>query len=158
MSPQSRGTSGGGRNNRPVVLGSIVVSIVAVGGLIAALVVKGAGSEDDAGNGGGATATSHAPGYRAGDASRTVETTECTEPSESNLDPDKVQMPNFAYKDRDSVVACMKAADWDYKLTPVDENTFGDGTVMSQSPKAGTDFDPENPPVMQLDVSTGNPG
>ncbi|MFC5219194.1 protein kinase domain-containing protein [Streptomyces coerulescens] len=157
ISPQTQSTSGGGRNNRPVIIGSIVVSIVAVVGLIAALALNGDGSKDDEGGGGDATATSHEPGYRAGDKSRTIETSKCTEPWESNLDPDKVQMPNFTYKDWDSVVACLKAADWDYKLTPVDENTFGDGTVMSQSPKSGTDFDPEDPPEMVFDVSTGNP-
>ncbi|MGW5467515.1 protein kinase domain-containing protein [Streptomyces chartreusis] len=157
ISPQTQPSSGGGKSNRPVIIGSIVVSIVAVVGLIAALALNGGGNEDDGGGGGDATATSHAPGYRAGDTTRTIETNKCTEPWESNLDPDKVQMPNFTYKHWDSVVACLKAADWEYKLTPVDENTFGDGTVMSQSPKSGTDFNPDDPPEMEFTVSTGNP-
>jgi hypothetical protein len=28
---------------------------------------------------------------------------------------------------------------------------------MKQFPKAGTDFDPKDPPEMQFDVSSGNP-
>lgn len=159
ISPQPQTTSGGGRNNRTVIIASIVVSIVAVGGLIAALTLNGGGTEDDGGGSGGAggSATSHLPGYRAGDTSRTIETTECTEPQESITDPDKVQMPDFSYKHWDSVLECLKAAGWKYEPTPVDENTFGDGTVIQQSPKAGTDFDPADPPEMEFEVSTGNP-
>jgi hypothetical protein len=156
ISPQRQGPSGGGRNSRPVIIGSVVVSVVAVVGLIAALALNG-GDTTDSGNGGGATATSHPPGYRSGDAGRTIEKTECTEPLESNIDPDQVQMPDFTYKHWDSVLECLKAAGWDYETTPVDENTFGEGTVLRQSPKAGTDFDPTNPPEMEFDVSTGNP-
>ncbi|QOV37044.1 protein kinase [Streptomyces ferrugineus] len=159
ISPQPQPASGGGRNNRPVVIGSIVVSIVAVVGLIVALSLNGNGNEGDAGGGGNPSTseTTHAAGYRGPDESKTIETTECTEPLESNRDPDKVQMPNFTYKNWDSVLACLKAAGWTYETTRVDENTFGDGSVLGQSPKADTDFDPDNPPKIEFQVSTGNP-
>ncbi|MET9833462.1 protein kinase [Streptomyces sp. NPDC006385] len=159
VSPQPQGTSGGGRNNRPVVIGSIIVSIVAVGGLIVALALKGGGPEEG-GNGGGSTATaavSKAPGYREGDSSKTVETTECTEPSESYTDPDQVAMPDFTFRYWPSVEACLKAAGWDYEKVDKNENTYGQGTVMAQSPKPPTNFDPDNPPKMTFEVSTGNP-
>ncbi|MGN9755712.1 protein kinase domain-containing protein [Streptomyces sp. SD31] len=159
ISPQPGATSGGGKNNRAVIIGSIVVSLVAVGGLIAALTLPGGGSEDDAGGDGTSTSApaTKAAGYRAGDSSRTVETTTCTEPRESFLDPDQVRMPDFSYQYWPSVVECLKAADWKYEKTSKDENTYGDGTVLVQSPEAGTDFDPENPPTMKFTVSTGNP-
>ncbi|MFE5816030.1 protein kinase [Streptomyces sp. NPDC056479] len=159
ISPQAPTTSGGGKNNKPVIIGSIVVSIVAVVGLIAALALKGGGSEDDARGGGETptTSTTKKAGYRAGDTENTVETSECTEPDESYLDPDKVTMPSFAFKHWSSVEACLKAAGWEYKKVAVDENTFGDGTVMRQSPTARTDFDPDDPPEMEFQVSTGNP-
>ncbi|MCF1595676.1 protein kinase domain-containing protein [Streptomyces muensis] len=161
MSPQRQPGSGGGRNNRPVIIGSIVVSVVAVGGLIAALTLNGGGTEDPGGSG-GSTATasetkSKAPGYRAGDSGDTVETTECTEPRESYRDPDQVQMPDFSFKYWPSVVKCLDAAGWDYKKVDVDENTFGDGTIMRQSPSARTDMDPDDPPELEFQVSTGNP-
>jgi beta-lactam-binding protein with PASTA domain len=66
-------------------------------------------------------------------------------------------MPDFSYQYWPSVEACLKAADWKYKKTSKDENTYGDGTVLVQSPEAGTDFDPDNPPTLQFTVSTGNP-
>ncbi|GGX44523.1 MULTISPECIES: Stk1 family PASTA domain-containing Ser/Thr kinase [Streptomyces] len=160
ISPQTQTNSGGGKNNRPVIIGSIVVSIVAVVGLIAALALNGGGNEDDGGGGGDATATSSATkkaGYREGDSTKTVETSDCTEPSESYLDPDKVTMPDFTFKYWPSVLECVKAAGWDWEKVDVDENTYGQGTVMRQSPKLRTDFDPEDPPTITFQVSTGNP-
>ncbi|MFI7408334.1 protein kinase [Streptomyces sp. NPDC049627] len=161
ISPQPGAPSGGGRNNRPVIIGSIVVSIVAVVGLIAALALNG-DSEDKGGGGSGSgpTATASvtkAAGYREGDSSKTIETTECTEPQESYLDPDKVTMPDFTFKYWPSVVECLDAAGWDYEKKDVNENTFGQGTVMRQTPKARTDFDPDDPPTITFEVSTGNP-
>jgi eukaryotic-like serine/threonine-protein kinase len=43
------------------------------------------------------------------------------------------------------------------KIKNVDENTYGEGTVMDQFPSAGTDVDPKNMPEIELSVSTGNP-
>ncbi|MDH6625193.1 serine/threonine protein kinase [Streptomyces sp. LBL] len=159
LAPESAPSGGGGKSNRPVVIGSIVVSLVAVGGLVTAL-MSGGGSGDTAGGGNGASAStsaSKASGYRGPDTTKTVETTDCTEPEESYNDPGKVRMPDFQYKNWDSVITCLQAAGWKYQNNHVDENTFGDGTVMKQFPSAGTDFDPKEPPKMQFDVSTGNP-
>jgi serine/threonine protein kinase len=161
ISPQQAPSSGGGggRSNRPVILGSIIVSVVAVGGLIAALTLNGGGTDDDAGGDTGTSAsTSSTPsGYRTGDADRTVETTECTEPQESYNDPDKVRMPDFKFKNWDSVLKCLQAAGWTFDKKDYVENTYGQGTIMNQFPSAGTDFDPKDAPDMQFDVSTGNP-
>ncbi|MGC9542044.1 protein kinase domain-containing protein [Streptomyces sp. UG1] len=159
ISPQPQPASGGGKSNRPVVVGSIVVSIVAVVGLIVALVLNNGGSKGNEGAG-GSTATpsvTKKAGYREGDSSRTVETSECTEPSESYRDPDKVRVPDFTYKYWPSVVECLDAAEWEYKKVDVEENTYGQGTILRQSPKAGEDIDPEDPPTLTFEVSTGNP-
>ncbi|MEU9912233.1 protein kinase [Streptomyces sp. NPDC051001] len=158
ITPQQAPPSGGGRkSNKPVVLGSIIVSVVAVGGLIAALTLSGGGTDDDAGGDTTASASSTPSGYRTGDANRTVETTECTEPEESYNDPDKVRMPDFAFKNWDSVKLCMQAAGWKYDVKDYPESTYGQGTIMNQFPSAGTDFDPKNPQDMQFEVSTGIP-
>ncbi|KKD05083.1 protein kinase domain-containing protein [Streptomyces sp. WM6386] len=154
---QAPPSGGGGKSNKPVILGSIIVSVVAVGGLIAALTLNGGGTDDDAGGDTTPTTSSTPSGYRTGDANRTVETTECTEPQESNNDPKQVQMPDFAFKNWDSVKLCLQAAGWSYDPNDYAENTYGQGTIMNQFPKAGTDFDPKNPPDMQFDVSTGVP-
>ncbi|WSQ10517.1 protein kinase [Streptomyces sp. NBC_01231] len=161
LTPQTTVASpgGGGKGNKPVIIGSIVVSLVAVGGLVAALMMNSGGSDDAGGDPSAspsASATKEA-GYRGPDTAKTIETTECTEPEESYNDPDQVRMPDFQYKNWDSVLECLKAAGWHYTTNDVDENTFGDGAVMKQFPEKGTDFDPKKPPKMQFDVSTGNP-
>ncbi|MEV5440098.1 protein kinase [Streptomyces sp. NPDC052682] len=158
--PGGPGGSGGGKSNRPVIIGSIVVALVAVGGLIAALTLSGGGEDEGGGGGTSASASASAskkPGYRGPDTNRTIETSECTEPQESYNDPDKIEVPNFKFKYIKSVKECFQAAGWQLKVVPVDENTYGDGTVMDQFPTAGTDVDPKDMPEIQLKVSTGNP-
>ncbi|MGW2048732.1 protein kinase domain-containing protein [Streptomyces sp. NPDC001858] len=161
LSPQPLTTvsAGGGRKNGNAVLaGSAVVAVVAVGGLITALMMNG-GSDDDAK--GGTTSSSpsatKAADYRGPDTSKTIESTECSEPQESYNDPDKIQVPNFKFKYIASVKECFQAAGWKMKITKVDENTYGDGAVMEQFPSAGTDVDPAEMPEIELKVSSGNP-
>ncbi|MFI9563971.1 protein kinase domain-containing protein [Streptomyces rishiriensis] len=158
--PSTAVPSGGRRNSRPVLIGSAVVAVVAVGGLIASLTVGG-GSHDDSKGGGGTASSSpaatKAANYRAPDTSKTIDATECSEPQESYNDPAKIRVPNFKFKYIGSVKACFQAAGWQYKITKVDENTYGDGAVMDQFPSADTDVDPKNMPEIELKVSTGNP-
>ncbi|MEV7979347.1 protein kinase [Streptomyces sp. NPDC086519] len=161
LTPSAASAGGGGKSNRPVVIGSIAVSLVAVIGLIVALALNNGGGDDNAGgSGGGGTASaaaSHASGYRGPDTSKTIEKTECTEPQESYDDPNKIQVPNFKFKYIKSVKECFQAAGWQMKIVSVDENTYGDGTVMEQFPSSGTDVDPKDVPTIELKVSTGNP-
>ncbi|GAB2734736.1 protein kinase domain-containing protein [Streptomyces bullii] len=159
MTPRPVPGGSGGRSNWPVIIGSIMVSLVVVGGLIAALALSGGDSEDPAqGGGAGASASaSEKPGYRGPDTTKTIETEKCTEPRESYDDSGNIQVPDFRFKYIESVKACFRAAGWTMKVVPVDENTYGDGAVMDQSPAAGTDVDPEDMPEIQLRVSTGNP-
>jgi serine/threonine protein kinase len=151
---------GGGRSNKPVVIGSIVVALVAVGALIAALSSNG-GSDDDAkGSDSSASASTSATavaGHRGPDKTKTIETTACTEPQESYNDPAKIQIPDFQFKYIGSVKLCLQAAGWKLKVTNVDENTYGEGSIRDQFPSAGTDVDPKKMPEIELSVSTGNP-
>ncbi|MFF7488272.1 protein kinase [Streptomyces luteogriseus] len=161
LSPQTAvASSGGGRNNKPVIIGSIVVSVVAVGGLVTALLLNGGGEDDKGGGGSGASASASAekkPGYRGPDTTKTIDTEECTEPRESYNDPDKIKIPDFKFANIKSVKACLQAAGWRLNEKSVDENTYGEGTVMNQFPSADTDVDPEDMPEIELSVSTGNP-
>ncbi|MFI7139580.1 protein kinase [Streptomyces massasporeus] len=160
LTPQTAvASSGGGRNNKPVIIGSIIVSVVAVGGLVTALLLNGGGEDDMGGGGSSASASASAeknPGYRGPDTTKTIDTEECTEPRESYNDPDKIQIPDFKFKNIKSVKACLQAAGWELNEKKVDENTYGDGTVMNQFPSADTDVDPEDMPEIELSVSTGN--
>ncbi|MFF9107885.1 protein kinase [Streptomyces sp. NPDC014776] len=163
ISPQTATTpsGGGGRNNKPVIIGSVVVALLAVGGLLVALLANN-GGDDPQGKGGETTSptasasASKAAGYRGPDLTRTVEKDECTEPQKSYEDETKIQLPDFRYKNIDSVKACAQAAGWKIDIKKVDENTYGDGTVMLQFPAPGTDMDPKDVEI-QLNVSTGNP-
>ncbi|MEG8276352.1 protein kinase domain-containing protein [Streptomyces sp. AHA2] len=160
LSPQTAAVAqGGGRSNKPVIVGSVVVALLAVGGLVTALLMNG-GGEDDKGGGGSPSTSASAekkPGYRGPDRSRTIDTEECTEPQESYNDPEKIEIPSFKFKDIQSVKACAQAAGWQVSTEKVDENTYGEGTVMNQFPSKGTDVDPKDMPTIVLNVSTGNP-
>ncbi|MGP4084112.1 protein kinase domain-containing protein [Streptomyces sp. KR55] len=159
ITPQPQAPSGGGKSNKPVIIGSIVVAVIAVGGLIAALTLNG-GDNNNEGGGGDASASASATkaaGYRGPDKAKTIDKEECTEPEESYNDPDKIQIPDFQFKNIDSVKACLQAAGWQMSIKDVDENTYGDGTVMDQFPSAGKDVDPQDMPEIELSVSTGNP-
>ncbi|GAA3794578.1 Stk1 family PASTA domain-containing Ser/Thr kinase [Streptomyces coacervatus] len=153
--------SGGSKNNKPVVIWSIVVSIIAVGGLIAALALNGGGGGDKGTGGSGSTSgatasTTHAADYRGPDKSKVIDSTECTEPQESYTDENKIRVPDFRFKYIESVKECLKAAGWSLVVNDYDENTYGEGAVINQSPEAGSDVDPDKV-VITLDVSTGNP-
>ncbi|MFV0134788.1 protein kinase domain-containing protein [Streptomyces sp. HMX87] len=163
ITPQSPsavpGSSGGGKSNKPVLIGSALVAVLAVGAVVAALLMNG-GSEEPQGRGGGSSASASAskkPGYRGPDTAKTIDKEECTEPEESYNDPDKIKVPNFTFKYIKSVKECFKAAGWRMEVVPVDENTYGEGSVRDQFPTAGTDVDPDDMPEITLKVSTGNP-
>ncbi|MFJ2828743.1 protein kinase [Streptomyces sp. NPDC087263] len=155
--PQPGGSGGGHKSARGVVVGSIVVAVVAVGGLIAALALYGGLG----GSSGGGSEASQSPSvvasHKGPDTTKTIETEKCTEPEESYNDETKIQVPNFSLKYLQSVKSCFQAAGWQMKIEYVDENTYGEGTVMDQFPSEGTDVDPKDMPEIELKVSTGDP-
>ncbi|MFF2775043.1 protein kinase [Streptomyces sp. NPDC058052] len=151
------------RRNMPVIVGAIVVALLAVGGVI---VVSNLKDKNDGGTTGatGATGTggteqtqTDSPGHKGPDLSKTIDTKKCTEPRESSDDPEKFEVPDFTYKNLTSVKDCLNAAGWKtIKQTPVDENTYGEDTVLAQYPPAGTDIRPDEA-EFTLEISTGNP-
>ncbi|KUN10415.1 serine/threonine protein kinase [Streptomyces yokosukanensis] len=151
--------SGGGKSNKPVIIGSVVVSLVAVVALVVALTMSNGGSDDKGGGGGSSPSPSsaHKAGYRGPDPTRRIDKAKCTDPTESWNDSKKILLPDFRYKDINSVKACFQAAHWEYKIKKEDDNTWGDGTVLDQFPSENSDIDPKNPGTIELTVSTGNP-
>ncbi|MCX4907225.1 protein kinase [Streptomyces sp. NBC_00878] len=156
--PSAPAPGGGRKSNMPVIVGSIVVALAAIGGLIAALSLNGGDKGDDAGGDSSPSASASAvAGHKGPDTTKKIETTVCTEPDESYNDADKIKVPDFKFKNMDSVKACLQAAGWQYESKPVDENAYGEDTVMTQIPEADSDVDPKDMPKIQLYVSTGNP-
>ncbi|GGV50155.1 serine/threonine-protein kinase PksC [Streptomyces longisporoflavus] len=153
---QGGGSGGGGKRNMPVIVGSIVVALLAIGGLITAMSMSG----DDGGGGKtGKEKESNAPvaGHRGPDRTQTIETEECTEPDTAYNDETKIKVPDFTFRDWRSVQKCLQAAGWQYDKRTIDENTYGEDTVMQQSPKEGSDVDPDDVDI-EFTISTGNPG
>ncbi|WP_435975105.1 protein kinase domain-containing protein [Streptomyces sp. Qhu_M48] len=150
---------GGSRRNTPMIAGAVVAALLAIGGLVLVL-----NREDDPGteaNGTGGTDTQQsqtaAPGHRGPDLTKTIDPKKCSEPKESSDDPEKFEVPNFTYKNIQSVKACVQAAGWKIKTqTPVDEATYGEGTVLEQYPPAGEDITDKDADFT-LKISTGNP-
>ncbi|MEV5487389.1 protein kinase [Streptomyces bobili] len=158
MSPQSAGAPGGGRKNSTgALVGSAIVVLATIGALIGTLAANGSDDDKPSDPLTPTASPSQVAGYRGPDTSRTIETSECTEPQEAYNDPDKVRLPDFRYKHIDSVKACFQAAGWRVDVEEKDDNTWGDGAVLSQFPAAGTDVDPQDMDPIKLQVSTGNP-
>ncbi|GAA4994749.1 protein kinase domain-containing protein [Streptomyces siamensis] len=160
LSPQASSPAAGGsgrKSNRGIVIGSIVVALVAIGGLITAIAMNGGSDDNNKGGGDASKSPTVVAGHKGPDTSKTIETEKCTDPTESYDDPDKIQVPDFQYKNLKSVKSCFQAAGWQMKVTRVDENTYGEDTIMDQFPSADTDVDPKNMPEIELKVSSGDP-
>ncbi|MFF3908256.1 protein kinase [Streptomyces sp. NPDC001848] len=158
LSPQTPAT--GGKGSPAVVIGSVVVVLVVIVGLLTSLLLHSNGSGGEETGGGDGSTSAPAPvvaGHRGPDTTKTIRATRCTEPETSYVDPDKIRVPDFSFKNLTSVKECFRAAGWKYRITHEDENTYGQDTVMDQSPAAGTDANPKRMPVIVLTVSTGNP-
>lgn len=79
-----------------------------------------------------------APGHKGPDLTKTIDPKKCTQPTESSDDPEKFEVPNFTYKNIQSVKECIQAAGWKLMTQrPVDENTYGEGTILEQYPCGG---------------------
>ncbi|GAB2777730.1 protein kinase domain-containing protein [Streptomyces daliensis] len=176
MSPTPSGNGGGGKNNTPVIIGSAVAAIVVVAALIIAISMNSGGEEEPQAGGGSGGATSQEPAGTGGsggedassdsddtdqfkpeDKTKTIDSTKCTDATESYNDKSKVLIPEFTYKNLSSVKQCIREAGW--KLGDVsyeDENVWGKNMVLEQSPDDLDDFDPKKDSI-DLTVSTGKP-
>ncbi|GGW53651.1 serine/threonine-protein kinase PksC [Streptomyces lucensis JCM 4490] len=158
ISPQQAPRPGGRKGSRPVVIGSVAVALVVIVGSVVAVTLRN-GSDHKGGSGGSSASASatHKAGYRGPDPSRRIDSEKCTDPDESYDDENKIELPDFRYQDIDSVKECLQAAGWDWKIKRVNENTWGENTVIEQFPSQGTDVDPDNLGKIELSVSTGEP-
>ncbi|OKI99495.1 serine/threonine protein kinase [Streptomyces sp. CB01249] len=154
-SPQtttSPASGGGSKRNMPVIIGSIVVALVAIGGLITVIAMNG----DDKG-GADAKATESPSGeHRDPERNRTIDAEKCSAASEDTDDPQKVDAPNFMYKDLLSVRACADAAGWTLKVKKVPGNAYAEDQVVNQFPSSGAAVS-ETGAHFELEVATGDP-
>ncbi|MEU7697768.1 protein kinase [Streptomyces sp. NPDC015492] len=157
--PSAPSTAGGSRRNTPVIVGAVVVALLAIGGLLVALNLDKGEDPEAGGTGGTGTQQSQtaAPGHKGPDLTKTIDPKKCSQPTESSDDPEKFEVPNFTYKNIQSVKACVQAGGWKIMTqTPVDESTYGEGTILEQYPPAGEDITDKDA-EFTLKISTGNP-
>ncbi|MCG7528188.1 protein kinase [Streptomyces sp. OfavH-34-F] len=156
ISPQTASTAapgGGSKPNRSVIIGSIVVALVAIGGLITVIALNGGDKKDDTEAKPGPSASGE---HRPPERNRTMKTEKCTDASEDTNDPNKVDAPNFMYKDILSARACADAAGWTIKVKKVAGNAYAEDQVINQFPSPGTAV-PETGAHFELEISTGDP-
>ncbi|WP_433546617.1 protein kinase domain-containing protein [Streptomyces sp. CA-294286] len=140
------------KNSMPLIIGAIVIALVAIGGVVYALQP----TEKPPANEGADQTSGQKAGFKGPDRSKTIKSTECTVPKEDELDPTKVKTPDFIYKNVRSVKECLREAGWKVREKPIDENQWGEESVIEQYPGAGYAIDPEKTTI-ELTVSTGNP-
>ena len=154
--PAVGGGGGGGLGRNKIAVGAIAL-IVVVGAITGISLMNRDDETDPQAGGDPSQSASAAPGHKGPDYSKTIDTKKCTEPRESSSDPSKFEVPDFTYKNIQSVKACIQAAGWKIKAeSSIDEATYGQGTVMTQYPRQGTDISKEDA-EFNLEVSTGNP-
>jgi eukaryotic-like serine/threonine-protein kinase len=158
----AQGGSGGGKRNTPVIVGAVVAVLLTIGGVIAAVQLGGSSGDSgsggygsDSSTGGSSSNASAKKGHRAPERNRTMETTECSGAEAGTTDPNKIQVPDFVYKDILSVKACASAAGWHVVTKPEPSGQWGQDVVLDQYPLARTNVDPKNLTIT-LGISTGD--
>jgi serine/threonine protein kinase len=166
--PGGPGGPGGRRNNTPLLIGG-GVAVVAVAVVIALIVALNSGGGDPEADptskptgkptSAPTTAQTSAPSDVVnGDPSRTIRSDECTDAHNDLINPGKphvMTMPDFTSIYVDSVVQCMKEANWPYQIKYMDEQQWGKGTVTQQDPRSLDDFDLDSGKKVTIWVSTG---
>ncbi|RAJ66601.1 serine/threonine protein kinase [Streptomyces sp. Amel2xB2] len=177
LSPQGAGRPPARKNNTALIVGSAVAVVVAVTAIVVAFVTT-SGDDDpvathspsvaapqDPGNAPSSDPTTSSGsdedegnGFKPEDKSKTIESSRCTNASDSYSDAHKKIVPDFTYKNLDSVKKCIKAAGWKLgKISHEDENIWGKNMVLEQSPDGIEYLDPDEDKI-DLTVSTGKPG
>ncbi|WP_328318590.1 protein kinase domain-containing protein [Streptomyces sp. NBC_00388] len=149
-----QGGPGGGRRSMPLLVGAAVVALLAIGGVIVAMNMGGPDDTDKADS----TTSSSAPakpGHKGPERDRTMDSTECSDAQPGTTDPDKIQLPDFTFKDILSVKACAQAAGWHLTTKAEPSGQWGQDVVLDQYPLKGTNVSPKDLTIT-IGVSTGD--
>ncbi|WP_424212863.1 protein kinase domain-containing protein [Streptomyces sp. BI20] len=145
----------GRKRNTPVLIGA-AVAVLAIGGLVTALVMNGKDGSKDPDPSASSSAPVAVAGHKGPNLGATVDKKICSEARTSYSDPQQVDVPDFRFKNINSVRECLQAAGWQLNTQVRDENVYGEGTVMEQLPAPGSTT-PKKGSTFTLTVSTGNP-
>ncbi|MBZ4016528.1 protein kinase domain-containing protein [Streptomyces purpurogeneiscleroticus] len=166
ISPQSGGPgTGGGKSNKPVLIGSAAVALIAVVAVVLVIALSGGDPEQPGPQANGTAQPSASATEDTDDKvqpeqkDRTIDPKACTEAVKSYDDKSKVMMPNFYSKNLTSVKNCMQQAGWQWDITYENsEPMWGKNAVIRQTPAENESFDPKGDDEIELVVSTGKSG
>ncbi|MFW6692514.1 protein kinase domain-containing protein [Streptomyces sp. MAR4 CNX-425] len=168
------GTGGGGNRNQAVIALTAVVAVVAVAAVILVIALSGG---DDGGQPQAKQSTptqqkdpTTEPGADSGgsdggqgddfippDRSRTIDKTRCTDPLTDPQNENLVRVPDFTFKDYQSVRECLRAAQWSYEVDEEPDELWGKDTVLEQNFDNFDDyFDPSKDKI-ELVIASGHP-
>ncbi|MGW1373414.1 protein kinase domain-containing protein [Streptomyces sp. NPDC002446] len=147
------------KNNTPVIVVSAIVGVVVVTAIAIGIGLSAGGSSDDPD-----TDPTSSYSYSASptqsvmpeDKTRTVSTSDCTNPSKPYSEPSKIYFPFLTYKNLDSVKACLNAAGWKYKVTEENRGYTAKNTVIATKPGGFDRWDPKSGETIELTISTGH--
>ncbi|AKH83544.1 serine/threonine protein kinase [Streptomyces sp. CNQ-509] len=180
LSPQGGpgGGHGGGKGNRnAAVIGlTVVIAMVVIAATAIILVLNGgddgdpeakptgqteqpnsdptAGTGDDSGgegDAGGKGDNEMIPPDR----SRTIDKTRCTEPMTDPQNEKLVRVPDFTFKDYQSVRECLRAAQWSYEVDEEPDELWGKDTVLEQNFDEYDDYFDPSKDKLELVIATG---
>ncbi|AZM47335.1 serine/threonine protein kinase [Streptomyces sp. WAC 06738] len=180
LSPQGApgGGHGGGKGNRnAAVIGlTVVIAMVVIAATAIILVLNGgddgdpeakptgqteqptsdptAGPGDDSGgegDAGGKGENEMIPPDR----SRTIDKTRCTEPMTDPQNEKLVRVPDFTFKDYQSVRECLRAAQWSYEVDEEPDELWGKDTVLEQNFDEYDDYFDPSKDKLELVIATG---
>lgn len=181
LSPQGGpgGGNGGGGNRNVAVIGLTVViaiAVIAATAIILVVLNSGDGGDPEAKETGQTqqtdptsdptadpTADPGADGGREGtdggvkppDRTRTIDSTRCTDPLTDPENEKLVRVPDFKFKDYQSVRECLRAAQWSYEVDEEPDPLWGKDTVLDQNFDDYDDyFDPSKDKI-ELVIATG---
>ncbi|WBB57852.1 protein kinase [Streptomyces sp. WMMC500] len=91
------------------------------------------------------------------DRSRTIDKTRCTEPLTDPQNEDLVRVPDFTFKDYQSVRECLRAAQWSYEVDEEPDELWGKDTVLEQNFDEYDEYFDPSKDKLELVIATGYP-
>ncbi|MFF0724969.1 protein kinase [Streptomyces sp. NPDC004134] len=89
------------------------------------------------------------------DRSRTIDKTRCTEPMTDPQNEKLVRVPDFTFKDYQSVRECLRAAQWSYEVDEEPDELWGKDTVLEQNFDEYDDYFDPSKDKLELVIATG---
>lgn len=167
------GAGGGGNRNVAVIALTVVIAVTVLAAAIIVIALNGGDdgnpeakksnqtqqndpTTDPGADSGGDTGGDDGEGKLIPpDRSRTIEKSRCTEPLTDPKNEKLIRVPDFTFKDYQSVRECMRAAQWSYEVDEEPDALWGKDTVLEQNFDEYDDyFDPSKDKI-ELVIATG---